>query len=143
MPSPYDRTHALSLHPVHAVLLASAVPLFIGAMLSDYAYSSTYQVQWTNFASWLIAGGLVFAGMALLWAITDLLRAGVSWSRRSLLYTLLLLATFVLGLVNALVHGKDAWATMPEGFILSIIVAILAVATVWVGFSTSRGGGIR
>jgi uncharacterized membrane protein len=143
MPSPYDRRHALSLHPVHAFLLASAVPLFIGASLSDYAYSSTYQVQWTNFASWLIAGGLVFAGMALLWAIVDLLRADAGWRKRSMLYALLLLATFVLGLVNALVHGKDAWATMPEGLVLSIMVAILAIATVWVGFSTSRGGEIR
>lgn len=143
MPSPYDRTHALSLHPVHAFLLASAVPLFLGAMLSDFAYSSTYQVQWTNFASWLIAGGLAFAGLALLWAIIDLLRADVSWRKRSLLYALLLLATFALGFVNALVHGKDAWATMPEGLILSIIVAILAIATVWVGFSASRGGEIR
>ena len=44
------------IHPVHAVLASSALPLFLGALLSDWAYSSSYEIQWTNFASWLIAG---------------------------------------------------------------------------------------
>ena len=50
------------VHPVHAVLLAGTVPLFLGAMLSDIAYSASYEIQWSNFASWLIVGGLVFGG---------------------------------------------------------------------------------
>ena len=41
------------LHPVHAVLLASSFPLFLGALLSDWAYSNSYVVQWLNFAAWL------------------------------------------------------------------------------------------
>lgn len=125
-----------ALHPVHAVLVASALPLFLGALLSDVAYARSYEIQWTNFSSWLIAGGLVFAALALLWATVDLFRADVR--RRSLLYWLLLLATFVLGFVNALVHAKDAWASMPAGLILSVIVAALAIATIAAGFSTLR-----
>ena len=50
------------------MLLAFPLPLFIGALLSDWAYSATYQIQWINFASWLIAGALVFTGLALLWS---------------------------------------------------------------------------
>lgn len=69
------RRHPRRLHPLHAFLLAGAVPLFLGAMLSDIAYTSSYQIQWINFASWLIAGGLVFGACALLWAIIDLFRA--------------------------------------------------------------------
>src|SRR3546814_5562368 len=46
--------HQRALRPMHAILLAGTVPLFLGAMLSDIAYASSYQVQWTNFASWLI-----------------------------------------------------------------------------------------
>lgn len=130
------------LHPVHAVLVASTLPLFIGALLSDYAYSSSYHVQWTNFSSWLIAGGLVFAGLALVWAVIDLLRADLRWRKRSLLYVLLLAVTFLLGFVNALVHAKDAWASMPSGLILSVIVALLAVLTVGVGFSTLRARAV-
>src|SRR3546814_2173755 len=43
--------HQRALRPMHAILLAGTVPLFLGAMLSDIAYASSYQVQWTNFAS--------------------------------------------------------------------------------------------
>ena len=139
----FDRPDRNTIHPVHAVLLAAGLPLFAGALLSDVAYGSTYQIQWTNFASWLIAGGLVFAGLALLWAAIDLLRADLRWRRKSLLYFLLLLATFIVGFVNALVHSKDGWATMPEGPILSAIVTALALAAVWVGFSTWRPGEVR
>ncbi len=39
-------TRASPIHPVHAVLLASSLPLFVGTLLSDWAYSVTYEVQW-------------------------------------------------------------------------------------------------
>ena len=38
------------------MLLGSTIALFLGALLSDLAYYRSYQVQWINFASWLIAG---------------------------------------------------------------------------------------
>ena len=135
-----DRTVPRALHPLHAVLLAGTIPLFLGAALSDFAYSSSYQVQWANFASWLIAGGLVFAGFTLLWAVIDLLGAHRRGGR-FLVYVLLLLATWVLGFINALVHARDAWATMPTGLTLSVIVVLLACVATWVGFSSLRAGG--
>ena len=72
--------------------LLSALPLFLGALLSDWAYASSHQVQWTNFASWLIAGGLVVAGLALLWALIDVLRCARRASGAAAIYLLLLLA---------------------------------------------------
>ena len=131
------------IHPVHAVLLASALPLLLGALLSDWAYSATFVIQWINFAAWLNAGAMVFLGAALLWAVVDFLRADVSRDRRSALYLLVLLATFVLGFITALIHAKDAWATMPAGLVLSLIVFVLALASVWLGFSTLRSGASR
>jgi uncharacterized membrane protein len=119
-------------------LLAGCLPLFLGALLSDWAYSSTYEVQWINFAAWLIAGALVLAGFALLWAVINFFRSDVDRDRRSALYLLALLTTFILGFINALVHGKDAWATMPEGLILSLLTVLLAAVSVWLGFSTLR-----
>jgi uncharacterized membrane protein len=44
----------------------------------------------------------------------------------------------MLGFVNALIHARDAWATMPTGIILSVIVAVLACVATVVGFSTVR-----
>jgi len=130
-----DRRYQRPLHPLHAALLAGTVPLFLGVLLSDIAYSSSYEMQWKNFASWLIVGGLVFSGFALLWSLIELFR---TYQREGgpMLLTLLLLATWVLGFINALVHAQDAWESMPAALILSSIVAMLAIAATGLGFST-------
>lgn len=125
--------------PLHAILLAGSVPLFLGALLSDFAYFKTYQIQWSNFASWLIAGGLLFCGLALLAALVDLIRAK-NKAGRPMVYFLSLLVTWALGLVNAFQHAKDAWAAMPSGLILSAVVLLLIFATAWVRLSTRAGG---
>jgi uncharacterized membrane protein len=123
------------------MLLAGSVPLFLGALLSDIAYFNSYQIQWSNFAAWLIAGGLVFCGLALLFALVNLIRAERKGGRATL-YFLLLLATWVLGLINAFEHAKDAWAVMPSGLVLSVIVTALATAAAWTGLSNLRSGGV-
>ena len=128
--------------PLHAMLLAGTVPLFLGALLSDIAYHNSFQIQWANFAAWLIAGGLLFAGLALLFALGNLIGAQRK-AGRPVLYFLLLLVTWVLGLINAFEHAKDAWAMMPTGLVLSAIVAVLAVITAWLGLSNLRSGGER
>nr|WP_178114139.1 DUF2231 domain-containing protein [Pseudomonas sp. SST3] len=125
---------------MHATLLAGTIPLFLGGLLSDIAYFRTYQIQWSNFSSWLIAGGLVFCGLALLFALANLIRANQK-KGRPLVYLLLLLATWVLGFINALEHAKDAWATMPLGLLLSVIVTLLACAATWIGLTNLRAGG--
>lgn len=132
-----DRTHRIGVHPVHAALLAAQVPLFLGALLNDIAYAKTYEIQWSNFASWLLVGGLVVGALALAWAVVDLFRvdrrSGGDW-----LHVLVVLATWVTGLFAALVHGKDAWAMMPGGLVLSAIATVLALIATWIGFSRRR-----
>lgn len=140
MAAPYHRVSRPTLHPLHAVLLAGAFPLFLGGLLSDLAYGASYEVQWTNFASWLIAGGLVFSGFALAWAVIDWAR---SREGRLLLNALLLLAAWVLGFVNALVHAKDAWAAMPSGLVLSIITVVLITPAIWLGLAGNHAGGVK
>lgn len=63
------------LHPLHAFLLAGAAYFLVSGCLSDWLYFSTQEIQWKNFAMWLIMGGLVCAGAAILWAIVDVTRA--------------------------------------------------------------------
>ena len=125
--------------PLHAILLAGTVPLFLGALLSDIAYYQSYQIQWSNFASWLIAGGLLFCGLALLFALANLIGADKKAGRPKL-YFLLLAITWVLGLVNAFEHAKDAWAAMPTGLVLSIVVTLLSCVTAWIGLGLRSGG---
>jgi uncharacterized membrane protein len=122
---------------MHAVIAFSAVPLFLGALLSDWAYSGSFQVQWLNFAAWLIAAGLLTAGPALLWGAVDLLRSRATRHLNTVTYLVLLLATFVVGFINALVHAKDGWAAMPTGLILSAVVVALSAAASAVGLASS------
>lgn len=130
--------YAPPIHPIHAVFLAGTLPLFAGAALSDLAYFRTYEIQWQNFASWLIVGGLVLTGVALVFALF-----GLAPSRRTggrVLYLLVLAATFVVGFFNALHHARDAWASMPGGLVMSVIVTVLAIAATWLAFCPPRLG---
>ncbi|MBP0445372.1 hypothetical protein J8J14_11330 [Roseomonas sp. SSH11] len=123
------------IHPLHAILLAFPLPLFLGALASDFAYSATYQVQWANFSSWLIAGGLLVGAFVVLWALVNLFRSARPRTGRSIAYFVVLLAMWALGFINALVHAKDAWATMPEGLYLSGITSLLALVASWIGYA--------
>ena len=134
-----DRKGGRGIHPFHAALLAGAVPLFLGCLLSDLAYASTAEIQWSNFAAWLLLGAMVFTGFALLWAFIALLRTRPRRGWR-LFSFLLLLAAFVIGFINSFVHARDAWAIMPTAPILSAIVAVSISLATWIGLSSLRAG---
>ncbi|MNV30121.1 hypothetical protein D3C71_1213770 [compost metagenome] len=127
--------YALTVHPVHAVFLAGMLPWFLGAALADAAYAQTFDIQWNNFASWFLVGGLVFGAFALLLAVVDVFRPSQR-ARGIIPYTVVLLATWVVAVFNALIHARDAWASMPTGLILSIVVVVLAFVAVVLGFRT-------
>jgi uncharacterized membrane protein len=118
-----ERAGASGIGRFHAFLLAAVVPLFVGALLADYAYWSSYQVEWSNFAAWLLVGGLVVGALALLAGVFALLRGA-----RPLPLLLLQAAT---------------WATvMPTGMWLSALAAILAIASAWLAFSRLPAGDV-
>ena len=126
------------LHPLHAIILAFPFPLFLGALLSDFAYWATFQIQWANFSAWLIAGGLLAGTLVAPWALIEMLRLRRARSRRPMIYFFLLLSMWMLGVFSALVHAKDAWATMPEGLFLSAATALVALIAAWIGYSGFR-----
>ncbi|MFG6108797.1 DUF2231 domain-containing protein [Stenotrophomonas nematodicola] len=127
-----------AIHPFHAAVLGGVLPLFLGALLADYAYWSSYEIQWANFAAWLLVGAMVFTTLALLCGIVGLARR-----TRRLGYVLVLAATWVVGFINALHHARDAWAIMPGALVWSVIVTVLALLATWIGFASLRVGGVR
>ena len=137
----FNATGPRAIHPLHALLLAGTFTLFASALLNDLAYWSTYQLQWSNFASWLIAGALVLGGIVLVFALAGLRPAGRR-SGQPFFYLLLLLASWTVGLFNAVIHAKDAYAVMPGGLVLSVITVLLAGAATWLGFSSLRTGNL-
>lgn len=126
------------LHPVHLLLVSSAFPLFLGALLADIAYGRSYQIQWTNFASWLLVGAMVFATLALVWALLSLL-APTARTKTRFLYVGLLALTWVLGFVNSLVHAMDAWQKMPQAIVWSVLCVLSIGAALWFAL----GGTLR
>ena len=139
MAATMDHPHVVAPGRWHAFLLAAAVPLFLGALLGDWAYWKSYEIQWSNFASWLVAGGMVFLGIALACALVDLFRADRRGGRSLMLFVWLLVA-FVLGFIDALVHARDAWAVMPTGLALSVVVLLLVAVATAMAFAGLRIG---
>lgn len=135
---PYRRS-LYPLHPLQLFLLGGSACFLVSGFLSDWAYFSTHEIQWKNFASWLIMGGLVFGGIAMSWALIDVISADRDRHRR-VIYVLLLLAAWILGFIDDLIHAKDAWASMPEALVASAIVALLAIAATWLGLSICARG---
>lgn len=131
--------HPAPLHPFHAVMLAGAATLFVGALLADWAYARSYQIEWSNFASWLLVGAMVLATIALACAIAGWFRARArgAGSGRAI-HVLVPAAAWIVGFFDALRHARDAWAIMPAALVLSMVAALLACVATWIGFSTLR-----
>ncbi|MDX3931845.1 MAG: hypothetical protein QHC77_07905 [Stenotrophomonas sp.] len=127
-----------AIHPVHAAVLGGVLPLFLGTLLADYAYWSSHEIQWSNFAAWLLIGAMVMTTLALLCGVVGLAR-----HRHGLAYVVVLAATWVLGFFNSLHHARDAWAVMPAGLVMSLVGTLVALVATWIGLSTLRAGGVR
>lgn len=124
------------IHPLHGIVLGALPAFYVSALLADVTYMNTSEIQWTNFAQWLITGGLVTGGIALVPALFVLLRHLVGYRARPLLYLGLLAALWVMAFINILLHSRDAWYSVTgTGVLLSVITAVLAIAVAWVGYS--------
>lgn len=126
------------LSPLHLLLAGSAFPLFLGALLADIAYARSYEIQWTNFASWLLVGAMVFAVIALVWALVSLLTP-TARTRTRFIYVGLLALTCLLGFLNSLVHAMDAWQKMPQALVWSVLCVLSIGASLWFAL----GGTLR
>lgn len=121
-----------SVHPVQGFFLSATLTMAIAAVLADWAYLVTRHVQWINFAAWLTVGTAVFAAAALLWAAGAAL-VGPGRHRRGVILVLLLLALVGAAIIDALVHARDGWATMPDALVASAVTAVLALLATWWG----------
>lgn len=117
------------------------VGFFVAAWIFDILYIKTYQIMWTDAASWLIAFGLV---LAILPRLINLVQVGITQrhtvSRAEKLSFWLWLLAVVLAIFNAFVHSRDAWAVVPLGAILStVVVVLLLIAHVQLALRTRLG----
>lgn len=132
-------------HPYSSLILPVPVVCFVGALLTDVAYSSSGGVlQWSNFSAWLLAAGLLFGAIAAILMIIDLvrlpqLRSAWGWGALALL-----VVTLVIELVNSFVHSRDGWtAVVPTGMILSAIGAVIIMSYGWLWHESRYAPEIR
>ena len=128
-------TASIAGHPLHPLLVPFPMVCFIGALVNDIVYANTADMQWANFAVWLLTAGLVLGALAVLTGLIDY--AG-DRRVRSLPAALVHgggnVVVMLLALWNVFVHSRDAWTSvMPTGLILSIVTVLLMGVTGWLG----------
>jgi len=118
--------------PAYLLLFPIPVVCFVGAVVTDIAYSAGAFLMWLHFSQWLIAAGLLFGALASLVLLLEFFASRVIRTGRfGWTHLVLFFACLIVELFNAFVHTIDGWtAVVPMGMILSIVGAILALAAV-------------
>ena len=117
---------------IYLLLFPIPVVCFVGALVTDIAYSRSAYLMWLHFSEWLIAAGLAFGALAVLALLVEFIASrAVRTARIGWAHLVLFCAALVVELVNAFVHTRDGWtAVVPTGMTLSVIGALLALASV-------------
>lgn len=119
--------------PIHKILVTFSAAYFAAALVTDLAYWQIPDVLWERFSIWLIAAGLVMAGLAIVAYAVDLVGGRridrPAWPR-VIGYALAVL----LSLISAFVHSRDGYtAVVPTGLTLSALVVVVLLLTSWIG----------
>jgi uncharacterized membrane protein len=117
--------------PMHKIPVSFSAAYFAGALVTDLVYWQIPDVLWERFSIWLIAAGLIMAGLATIAYAIDL-AGGRQIDRpvwpRVIGYALAVL----LSLMNAFIHSRDGYtAVVPTGLMLSGLVIVVLLLTSW------------
>jgi len=127
-------TAAILGHPIHPMLVPFPITCWIGALLTDIAYSRTANIMWANFSAWLLLAGLVMGALAALAGIIDYFGDRRVRSGTATTHGLINIVVFVIQIFNSFVHARDGWTSVvPTGLILSAIAVLLLAVSGWLG----------
>ena len=121
--------------PIHNLPAWFSIAYFTGALVTDLVYWQTPDVLWERFSIWLIAAGLVMAGLAAIAYVFDL-ASGKQIDRPAWPRVIGYGVAVVLSLINAFVHSRDGYtAVVPTGLTLSGLVIAVLVLTALAGIA--------
>lgn len=106
---------------------------FAAALITDIAYTQTFDISWKNFSDWLLAGGMVVGALAAIVGLADLARRSVRANRLIWPYAAFYAIAMILGLFDNFVHSRDAYGAMPAGLVLSALTVVALVITAVIG----------
>ena len=118
---------------IYGMLLPVPVVCFLGALLSDLAYTgSGGNLVWLDFSNWLIFFGLIFGATAAIVLLIDFARSAAVHTSAGWTQLLVFYAALLVELFNAFVHDRDGWtAVAGTGMILSVVGALLILIAGW------------
>jgi uncharacterized membrane protein len=119
--------------PTHRILVSFSAAYFVAALVTDIVYWQIPDVLWERFSIWLIAAGLVMAGLATIAYVIDL-AGGRQINMPAWPGVVGYAVAVLIALLNAFVHSRDGYtAVVPTGLTLSAIVVLVLLLTGWVG----------
>jgi uncharacterized membrane protein len=98
---------------------------FVATLIFDIIYANNANVLWIKSASWLVSMGLVFAiipqliNLGRVWFVRNRVRA-----RGEAINFWLNVVAIIAALINAFVHSRDAYATIPDAVWLSVLTVV-------------------
>lgn len=128
------RTRAVAIagHSIFSLLLAVPVVTFTGALLTDFVYTQSENLMWSNFSAWMILAGLIVGFVAGIFLLIDFGRNAVARTAAGYISLFFFLAAWIVEVFNMLIHNQDGWTSVvPAGIILSIIATLLIWIAGW------------
>jgi uncharacterized membrane protein len=129
---------------IQKTLVSFSAAYFAAALVTDLVYWQIPDVLWERFSIWLIAAGLVMAGLATIAYVVNL-AVGRRIDMPAWTGVVGYVAAVLLSLLNAFVHSRDGYtAVVPTGLQLSGLVILVLLLTAWIGMALSsrqRVGG--
>jgi uncharacterized membrane protein len=129
------------------MLVSVPIVCFGGTLITDIAYSQTYNMQWANFSAWMLAVGLFVSIFVVITGLIDFLGdRRIRALREVWVHGLGNGLALILAIWNAFVHSRDAFTSVvPTGLILSFLTVLILAVTVWNGRSMvyRHGVGVR
>jgi uncharacterized membrane protein len=132
MSLPVEKQRSKTAAVVFELLDPLPYAFFVAALIFDAIYARSAEILWTKAAAWLICIGLLFAVIPRLINLVQVWVTGVRPRPfAAMLAFWLNLLAIVAATVNAFVHSRDAYGSMPEGVWLSVLtVALLVIGNV-------------
>lgn len=122
--------------PLFPGLMGFPASCFLLTLIFDIAYAESANMMWESASVWLLTIGLIAGGLFVAVGLIEAFGFG-RWPAMTL--RIGYAVAFILSLLNAFVHSRDAYTSVvPTGLVLSIAVTLVLCATWALGLFPRR-----
>lgn len=137
-------TASIAGHPIHPMLIPFPIAFFVATFACDVAFWVTGSAGWFEPTLWLLGAGLIFAGLAAVAGLIDVLGDGqiralstVWWHAGGNLIAVAVETANIF-----LRNSGGSKAVLPTGIILSAVVVCILLFTGWKGWEMVYRGRV-